>query len=121
LSDPPREDSRAYRSITQPRRAYVMVTGDAPMTARVVADAVGITGPNYATVPLPHDIKAEEFGVFAGILPEDKYALIQAFQRGVMWSACAATALMMLRRCGRLNGIAVFTATDVAKYAAGIY
>jgi len=33
-------------------------------------------------VPLPPDIRAEEFGVFAGVLPEDKYALVQAFQRG---------------------------------------
>jgi H+-transporting ATPase len=88
---------------------------------RVVADAVGITGPNYATVPLPHDIKAEEFGVFAGILPEDKYALIQAFQRGghvVGMCGDGANDAPALRQAQM--GIAVFTATDVAKYAAGI-
>lgn len=46
----------------------VMVTGDAPVTARVVAEAVGITAPICETVPLPHDIRAEGFGVFAGVL-----------------------------------------------------
>jgi len=122
LSDPPREDSAAL--IAQLHNLgvrTVMVTGDAPMTARVVADAVGITGPNYATVPLPHDIKAEEFGVFAGILPEDKYALVQAFQRGghvVGMCGDGANDAPALRQAQM--GIAVFTATDVAKSAAGI-
>src|SRR5471030_3094215 len=64
LSDPPREDSTAL--IAQLHGIgvrTVMVTGDAPVTARVVADAVGITGPICTTVPLPRDIGAEEFGV----------------------------------------------------------
>src|ERR1017187_9655804 len=99
----------------------VMVTGDAPVTARVVADAVGITGPTCAAVPLPHVVRAEEFGVFAGVLPEDKYALVQAFQRGghvVGMCGDGANDAPALRQAQM--GIAVFTAADVAKSAAGI-
>ena len=44
LSDPPREDSAALIAQLQGLGVRtVMVTGDAPVTARVVADAVGIT------------------------------------------------------------------------------
>jgi H+-transporting ATPase len=74
LSDPPREDSAALIAQLHGLGVRtVMITGDAPVTARVVADAVGITGPACATVPLPRDIRAEEFGVFAGVLPEDNF------------------------------------------------
>lgn len=122
LSDPPREDSAALISqLHELGVRTVMVTGDAPVTARVVADAVGITGPICATVPLPHDIRADEFGVFASVLPEDKYALVQAFQRdGHVVGMCGdgANDAPALRQAQM--GIAVFTATDVAKSAAGI-
>jgi len=122
LSDPPREDSATL--ITQLHDMgvrTVMVTGDAPVTARVVADIIGITGSTCATVPLPRDIRADEFGVFAGVLPEDKYALVQAFQRGghvVGMCGDGANDAPALRQAQM--GIAVFTATDVAKSAAGI-
>src|SRR5664280_719098 len=98
-----------------------MVTGDAPVTARVVADAVGITGPICPTVPLPHDVRAEQYSIFAGVLPEDKFALVQAFQRdGHVVGMCGdgANDAPALRQAQM--GIAVFTATDVAKSAAGI-
>src|SRR5450755_442990 len=122
LSDPPREDSAALVAQLHGLGVRtVMITGDAPVTARVVADAVGITGPICATTPLPRDIRAEEFGVFAGVLPEDKYALVQAFQRdGHVVGMCGdgANDAPALRQAQM--GIAVFTATDVAKSAAGI-
>jgi H+-transporting ATPase len=122
LSDPPREDSAAL--IAQLRILgvrTVMVTGDAPMTARVVADAVGITGTICTTTPLPHDVRAEDFAVFASVLPEDKYALVQALQRaGHVVGMCGdgANDAPALRQAQM--GIAVFTATDVAKSAAGL-
>jgi H+-transporting ATPase len=122
LSDPPRKDSAALVAQLQGMGVRtVMVTGDGPVTAQVVAEAVGITGPICATVPLPRDIRAEEFGVFAGVLPEDKYALVQAFQRGghvVGMCGDGANDAPALRQAQM--GIAVFTATDVAKSAAGI-
>ena len=122
LSDPPREDSPALIAQLHGLGVRtVMVTGDEPLTAQVVAEAVGITGPICATVPLPRDIRAEEFGVFAGVLPEDKYALVKAFQRGghvVGMCGDGANDAPALRQAQM--GIAVFTATDVAKSAAGI-
>jgi len=122
LSDPPRQDSAALIAQLHGLGVRtVMVTGDAPVTARVVADAVGITGPTCAAVPLPRDIRAEQFGVFAGVLPEDKFALVQAFQRGghvVGMCGDGANDAPALRQAQM--GIAVFSATDVAKSAAGI-
>ncbi len=59
--------------------------------------------------------------MFAGVLPEDKYALVQAFQRGghvVGMCGDGANDAPALRQAQM--GIAVFTATDVAKSAAGI-
>jgi H+-transporting ATPase len=122
LSDPPREDSAAL--IVQLRSLgirTVMVTGDAPVTAKVVADAVGIVGPICGTAPFPPDIRAEDFGVFASVLPEDKYALVQSLQKsGHVVGMCGdgANDAPALRQAQM--GIAVFTATDVAKSAAGI-
>ena len=122
LSDPPRDDSATL--VTQLRALgvrTVMVTGDAPVTAQVVATAVGIDGAICTVAPLPHDLRAETFGVFAGVLPEDKYALVQALQRGghvVGMCGDGANDAPALRQAQM--GIAVFTATDVAKSAAGI-
>jgi len=122
LSDPPRDDSSALiAQLHDLGVRVVMVTGDAAVTARVVADAVGITGQISATVPLPHDIRAEDFAVFAGVLPEDKYALVQALQRdGHVVGMCGdgANDAPALRQAQM--GIAVSSATDVAKSAAGI-
>jgi len=122
LSDPPREESAALVAQLQGLGVRtVMVTGDSAVTARVVADAVGITGPNCPDGPLPKDGKLENFGVFAGVLPEDKYALVQSLQKsGHVVGMCGdgANDAPALRQAQM--GIAVFSATDVAKSAAGI-
>jgi len=45
LSDPPRSDAAALISeLKNSRGAHVMVTGDAPATASIVAHAVGLDG-----------------------------------------------------------------------------
>ena len=122
LSDPPREDSAALvAALLKLGVRTVMVTGDARATAEVVAAEVGITGPAYAASPLPADLKAEAFSVFAGVLPEDKYRLVQALQKdGHVVGMCGdgANDAPALRQAQM--GIAVSTATDVAKSAAGI-
>src|SRR5579863_422577 len=122
LSDPPREDSAALiTELTSLGVRTIMVTGDAPVTAKVVAEIIGISGPVYGTSPLPRDIQADQFSIFAGVLPEDKYQLVKALQKaGHIVGMCGdgANDAPALRQAQM--GIAVSTATDVAKSAAGI-
>jgi H+-transporting ATPase len=82
LSDPPRPDSAALiAELNTLGVRTVMVTGDAPATAAVVAHAVGLDGKVCPTGPIPPDVSPEDFAVFAGILPEGKYNLVKAFQK----------------------------------------
>ena len=71
--------------------------------------------------PIPESVGAKDFAVFAGVLPEGKYNLVKAFQnRGHTVGMCGdgANDAPALRQAQM--GIAVSTATDVAKSAAGI-
>ncbi|MGA2152830.1 MAG: HAD-IC family P-type ATPase [Bryobacteraceae bacterium] len=122
LSDPPRTDSAAL--ITELHTLgvrTVMVTGDAPATAAIVARAVGLDGAVCPPGPIPDGVHPEDFAVFAGVLPEGKYDLVKAFQKsGHTVGMCGdgANDAPALRQAQM--GIAVSTATDVAKSAAGI-
>jgi H+-transporting ATPase len=122
LSDPPREDSASLVSELHALGVRtVMVTGDAPATAAIVAQAVGIEGAVCPPGPLPSEIKPADFAVFASILPEGKYDLVKAFQKhGDTVGMCGdgANDAPALRQAQ--IGIAVSTATDVAKSAAGV-
>ena len=122
LSDPPRGDSKG---LIQELRALgvhtVMVTGDSPTTAAFVADAVGLEGGVCPSGQLPDRVRPDDFAVFAGVLPEDKFKLVKAFQSaGHTVGMCGdgANDAPALRQAQ--IGIAVSTATDVAKSAAGI-
>jgi H+-transporting ATPase len=98
-----------------------MVTGDAPATAAIVAHDVGLTGPVCPPGKIPDAVKPEDFAVFASILPEGKYDLVKAFQKsGHTVGMCGdgANDAPALRQAQ--IGIAVSTATDVAKSAAGV-
>jgi H+-transporting ATPase len=122
LSDPPRTDSAAM--VTELRALgvrTVMVTGDAPATAAIVARAVGLDGAVCPPGPIGDAVTPAQFAVFAGVLPEDKYQLVKAFQKGghnVAMCGDGANDAPALRQAQM--GIAVSTATDVAKSAAGM-
>jgi H+-transporting ATPase len=122
LSDPPRTDSSSLISELHALGvATVMVTGDSPVTAAIVAHDVGLTGPVCPPGKLPAAIKPEDFAVFAGVLPEGKYDLVKAYQKGghtVGMCGDGANDAPALRQAQ--IGIAVSTATDVAKSAAGV-
>ena len=137
LSDPPRPDAKLL--IAQLGRLgvkTVMVTGDAASTATVVARAVGLEGPvcpagsslaGSAQGGSAHGASSREwarpddYAVFAGVFPEDKFHIVRAFQHGghtVGMCGDGANDAPALRQAQM--GIAVSTATDVAKSAAGI-
>ena len=122
LSDPPRTDSASLISELHALGvSTVMVTGDAPATAVIVANAVGLKGAVCPPGPIPDGVKPQDFSVFAGILPDGKYNLVKAFQKhGHTVGMCGdgANDAPALRQAQM--GIAVSTATDVAKSAAGI-
>ena len=122
LSDPPRSDSASLISELHALGvSTVMVTGDAPATAVIVAHAVGLKGAVCPPGPIPDGVKPPDFAVFAGILPDGKYNLVKAFQKhGHTVGMCGdgANDAPALRQAQM--GIAVSTATDVAKSAAGI-
>jgi H+-transporting ATPase len=122
LSDPPRTDSAALIGELRGLGVRtVMVTGDAPATAAIVAHAIGLDGAVCPPGPIPDRVGPEQFAVFAGVLPEDKYKLVKAFQKGgdtVGMCGDGANDAPALRQAQ--IGIAVSTATDVAKSAAGM-
>ena len=122
LSDPPRKDSTSLISELKTLGVRtVMVTGDAPATAAIVAHAVGLDGAVCPPGAIPEGVKPEDFAVFASILPEGKFNLVKAFQKnGHTVGMCGdgANDAPALRQAQM--GIAVSTATDVAKSAAGI-
>jgi H+-transporting ATPase len=122
LSDPPRADSASLISELKGLGIRtVMVTGDAPETAKIVAHDVGLDGPICPAGPLPDAVTPQDFAVFASILPEGKFNLVKAFQKdGHTIGMCGdgANDAPALRQAQ--IGIAVSTATDVAKSAAGV-
>ena len=122
LSDPPRADSSALVAELHGLGVRtVMVTGDAPATAAIVARAVGLHGAVCPPGPIPDSVHPGQFAVFAGVLPEDKFKLVKAFQKsGHTVGMCGdgANDAPALRQAQ--IGIAVSTATDVAKSAAGM-
>jgi len=122
LSDPARADAAGLVSeLLALGVRTVMVTGDAPATAAIVARAVGLTGSVCPSGPIPDQAQPQDFAVFASVTPEDKYKLVKAFQSEnhiVGMCGDGANDAPALRQAQ--IGIAVSTATDVAKSAAGM-
>jgi H+-transporting ATPase len=122
LSDSPRTDSAEFVAELRTLGVRtVMATGDSAVTAAIVARAVGLEGAVCPPGPIADSVRPQDFAVFAGVLPEDKYRLVKAFQKqGHTVGMCGdgANDAPALRQAQM--GIAVSTATDVAKSAAGI-
>jgi H+-transporting ATPase len=122
ISDPPREDSAMLVDTLRGMGVRtLMVTGDAPVTAAAIAQKVGIVGAVCPAEQLTSKLSGDEFGIFARVVPEEKFRLVQALQHtGHVVGMCGdgtndAPALRQAQ-----IGIAVSTATDVAKAAAGM-
>jgi len=124
LADAVRDDSKAVvAAIQQAGVRVVMVTGDNALTARSVAEQVGIP-PNVCSPEKLHgDLRGDalDCSVFAGVFPEDKFKLVRAFQRRgdvVGMSGDGVNDAPALRQAEA--GVAVANATDVAKAAAAL-
>jgi len=122
FGDPPRPDSpKLLAELRSLGVRSVMVTGDAATTAATVAHAIGLDGPVCPPGKIPDSVSPSDFAVYAGVFPEQKFQLVKAFQRqGHAVGMCGdgvndAPALRQAQL-----GVAVATATDVAKAAAGV-
>jgi H+-transporting ATPase len=122
FGDPPRPDSAELLAELRALGVLpVMVTGDAAATAATVARAIGLDGPVCPPGKIPDSVGPDDYAVYAGVFPEQKFQLVKAFQReGHAVGMCGdgANDAPALRQAQM--GIAVSTATDVAKAAAGV-
>ncbi len=124
LQDTPRSDSKSLiQELNKLGVRVVMVTGDEALTAKAVAAQVGITGD-----PCPGEVLrsaerngAMECNIFAGVFPEDKFRLVQGLQKSgriVGMTGDGVNDAPALKQAE--VGIAVASATDVAKAAASL-
>jgi H+-transporting ATPase len=124
LEDPIREDSEALvQNLKSLGVRVIMVTGDGPATARAVSLQVGIGDRVGSAESLRNGaaVAAEQYDVFAGVFPEDKFRLVEALQlKGhvVGMTGDGVNDAPALKQAEA--GIAVSTATDVAKAAASV-
>ena len=124
LSDPPRADSaQLIASLRALGVRVVMVTGDGLETARAVAAQVGIGARACTAEALRQGgaAPALDCDVYAGVLPEDKFNLVRALQRAghvVGMTGDGVNDAPALKQAE--VGIAVSSATDVAKASASV-
>jgi Ca2+-transporting ATPase len=131
MMDPPRaEAASAVRTCVEAGITPVMITGDHPLTARAIADEVGllngrrvISGADLATMTdddLTRDVAA--IGAYARVSPSDKLRVVTAWQaRGdvVAMTGDGINDAPALRKAD--VGIAMgITGTDVSKEAAAV-
>ena len=124
LEDPPRADSGSLvKGLRQLGVRILMVTGDNLATARAVARRVGI-GDRAAAPDGLSDLaggRALDYDVFARVFPEHKFRLIERLQRAghvVGMTGDGVNDAPALKQAD--VGIAVASATDVARAAAGV-
>jgi len=122
LSDPPRAESKSLiQRLSALGIRTIMATGDAAGTAKIVAAAVGITGTSSTVTPLAADTDIDHIGIYAGVLPEDKFALVKMLQTKHHQVAMVGDGVNDAPALKQAQmGVAVLSASDIAKSAAGI-
>jgi H+-transporting ATPase len=125
LSDPIRPDSKELISKLKANGIKViMITGDNEATAKVIAEKVGIEGKIAPRGIIKDGIdlkEIEEYGVFAGVFPEEKFILVKELQKAghvVGMTGDGVNDAPALKQAD--VGIAVVNSTDVAKSAASL-
>jgi H+-transporting ATPase len=124
LQDTPRPDSQALiRELNQLGVRVVMVTGDEALTAKAVAVQVGIPGePCTGEMLRGTDRKiAMDCSIYAGVFPEDKFHLVQGLQKLGLIVGMTGDGVNDAPALKQAEvGIAVTSATDVAKASASL-
>ena len=124
LEDPPRADSETLvKGLKELGIRVVMVTGDNAGTASVIAQRTGIDGPVATAEALEYvdAVQALDYGVYARVFPEHKIKLIRLLQSAghvVGMTGDGVNDAPALKQAD--VGIAVASATDVARAAAGV-
>jgi H+-transporting ATPase len=120
LADSPREDAKeSVAKIKKLGIRIIMITGDTTGTAKAIAEQVGI-GSRIGTLQdaLSHPL---DFDGFANVYPEDKYKIVQAIQKLGKVVGMTGDGINDAPALKQADvGIAVSTATDVAKLAAKV-
>ncbi|HEY8491076.1 MAG TPA: HAD-IC family P-type ATPase [Dehalococcoidia bacterium] len=129
--DPPRPE--AVEAIAAAKRAgirVVMITGDYAVTARAIAERMGIVEPDHAPVLTGRDLArmsddaleeaAGRVSIFARVAPEQKLRLVRAFRRRGEVVAITGDGVNDAPALKQADiGVAMgITGTDVAKEAA---
>jgi len=123
LQDPPRPDSAALiQQLRDLGIRVVMVTGDGLSTARAVAHQVGIGDHVCSAGSLQAGNTPDPTcDVFAEVLPEHKFALVQALQKHGHITGMTGDGVNDAPALKQAQvGFAVSNATDVAKAAASL-
>jgi H+-transporting ATPase len=120
LADSPRDDAReSIAKIKESGIRVIMLTGDTAGTARAIAGQVGI-GNRIGTLKdaLSNPL---DFDGFADVYPEDKYNIVRALQNLGMVVGMTGDGINDAPALKQADvGVAVSTATDVAKSAARV-
>ncbi len=121
LSDPPRAD--AAELIDRLRQLGVrvaMATGDALPTARALGRRLGL-GERVAAADAQALAHPDAYDIYARVLPQDKHAIVTALQRQGHVTGMTGDGVNDAPALRQAElGIAVASATDVAKAAAGV-
>lgn len=123
FQDPPRADStKLIQKLRELGIRVVMVTGDGLATARAIAHQVGIGGHACSAQSMQAGSEPDPTcDVFAEVLPEHKFALVQALQKRGHITGMTGDGVNDAPALKQAQvGIAVSTATDVAKAAASL-
>ncbi|MDE2176901.1 MAG: plasma-membrane proton-efflux P-type ATPase [Xanthomonadaceae bacterium] len=121
LSDPPRPDAAALiAELTRLGVRVCMATGDAQETARAIGAKLGL-GTRVCVAQGAGAQNPEDCDLYARVLPEDKHAIVQALQRAGHVTGMTGDGVNDAPALRQAElGIAVASATDVAKAAAGV-